>query len=312
MLSLLVLLELQPKEAADHRRPVQVVGDHTSIRRTVLPTQKRVENTPPPTARELWVAAVDMPHAPANIIRTRARSVLRGIAAGDLVPLIGLEEPDSSREQAGGDMVQEARGDGEEESKGRHVAALVNQDANDAPSCNAGDGGQRNGTRGGADGHAADKHNALDAFPENGDEGQDEQRVALTPQLEALAQGAGVDVADLEALEQLEAPFRLQLGDAQHGHAHNGDNHRRDHAEDTFPDVLAVAPFIHAEDVEGSNEQAAQEKADGEANGGAEPYLARRVSWMRAPRSRQRSREIAPVCAVVDRRQCRRRDPASV
>lgn len=51
---------------------------------------------------------VDMPHAITDIVRPWTRTHLVGVGAHDLVPGLGLQEPDAAREEAGCDKVEEA------------------------------------------------------------------------------------------------------------------------------------------------------------------------------------------------------------
>ena len=57
---------------------------------------------------------IDMPHRLRDIIRARSVADLVRVAANEVAPLLRLEEPDSAREKARGNEVEEARGDDEE------------------------------------------------------------------------------------------------------------------------------------------------------------------------------------------------------
>ena len=53
-------------ESNYHGNPVHVIRDHGAIGRGVLPTKEGIEDTP--AAVEVWVTAVDMPDALADIV----------------------------------------------------------------------------------------------------------------------------------------------------------------------------------------------------------------------------------------------------
>lgn len=55
-----------------------------------------------------------MPHALVNVIRAGAGAQLGSIAADNVVPLLRLQVPYRTGEEAGGDEVEEARRDDEE------------------------------------------------------------------------------------------------------------------------------------------------------------------------------------------------------
>jgi len=68
---------------------------------------------------------VDMPYTLPDIVRAWPRPDLCGITTNDLIPSIDFESPDSFREEAGGDKVEEARRDDEEVLERRNIATSV-------------------------------------------------------------------------------------------------------------------------------------------------------------------------------------------
>lgn len=66
-----------------------------------------------------------MPHAPENIVRAGASAILGGRAAGEVIPCVGLEEPDATREQTRRDEVEEAGGHNQEDLERSSVATTT-------------------------------------------------------------------------------------------------------------------------------------------------------------------------------------------
>ena len=58
---------------------------------------------------------INMPYAFSDIIRTWTGTCLGGVASSEIVPLLGLKEPDGPGEEARGDQVEEASGDDKED-----------------------------------------------------------------------------------------------------------------------------------------------------------------------------------------------------
>lgn len=56
-----------------------------------------------------------MPDALADVVRSRSGACLAGVASDDVVPCVVFEEPDCTREEAGGDEVEEAGADYQED-----------------------------------------------------------------------------------------------------------------------------------------------------------------------------------------------------
>ena len=56
-----------------------------------------------------------MPHALGDVVRSWPGTSLGGVASRKVIPLLGLEIPDGAREEAGGDKIEEACGDDEED-----------------------------------------------------------------------------------------------------------------------------------------------------------------------------------------------------
>lgn len=57
---------------------------------------------------------IDVPHALGDVVGSWAGSGLGCVASSQVVPVLCLEVPDGSREEAGGDEVEEAGGEDEE------------------------------------------------------------------------------------------------------------------------------------------------------------------------------------------------------
>ena len=72
-----------------------------------------------------------MPDALADVVRSRTRACFAGVASDGMVPCVVFEEPDRAREEAGGDEVEEAGADDEEDlelccvATARTVSAVV-------------------------------------------------------------------------------------------------------------------------------------------------------------------------------------------
>lgn len=220
---------------------------------------------------------VDVPDAAANVVRTRSRTQLGRVTADNEVPLVGLEVPDALGEEAGGDEVEEAGREDEEVLNGGDVGALVDDEADDGADEQAGEDRQGDGGDGQADADAGDEEDALEALAQDGDEGQDEEGVLFREEAEAVHEGAvapAVLVCAAEGLAQLGVPLVLQLGDAQQDGAHEGDDEGGAEREETLPDVLGAAHLVGGEAVNATDENSAEENADEDADGGAEPDLA--------------------------------------
>lgn len=79
--------------------------------------------------------------------------------------------------------------------------------------------------------------NSLDALSQHGDERQDEHGVFLHQVLQ-FALNRELGVFAVHHFADFEAPFVLELVDAQKGSAHEGDDDAGEDPEDAFPDVL--------------------------------------------------------------------------
>lgn len=152
--------------------------------------------------------------------------------------------------------------------------SLVDQIADQDAGEQARDGGQWDRRCRDPQTDASDKDDGLEPFAEDGDEGEHEHGIFLTEPLEPGGGGVGrgPDVAG-EGAGQLETPFLLELGDAEQGDPHDGDDDGGQQAEDAFPDLIGHAPSIHVEAVKGPDETAAGDDAEQQARAGADPYL---------------------------------------
>lgn len=90
--------------------------------------------------------------------------------------------------------------------------------------------------------HASNEDHSLETFTKNGDEGQDEQSVLLTPELEADSESATSlgAVLDFERFGELDTPLVLEFGHAEKGSTHDGDDEGCEDAERSLPDVLGA------------------------------------------------------------------------
>lgn len=163
------------------------------------------------------------------------------------------------------------------EGLGSH--SLVDEVADDEADADAADDGEGERRCGEAETDTADEDDCLETFAENGDEGQQEHGVLFGPPLEGAAlpgpPGAGAGFFRFEGSSQLDAPLVLQLGDAQEGGTHDGDDDGGDDAEGALPDVLdAVGEVVLAVAVEGADQGAADDQAEQQTGGNAIPDLA--------------------------------------
>ena len=126
-------------------QPVHIVPNHTAIRGAVLPAENGVEDAPPPAAgRVFWAAAVDVPHALADIVRAWTGSRLSCVTAGYLVPRVLLEVPDAAREETSGHEVEDAGGGNEKDLERGCETAAVDDIADGQSSRQTDDDSERN------------------------------------------------------------------------------------------------------------------------------------------------------------------------
>lgn len=211
--------------------------------------------------------------------------------------LVTLEICDASGEQSRADKIQHTGGNDQEDLDGSHVPAsgkcqsvsaggsggavdsLVDQIADQTAGQQAGDGREGDGGCREPQTDASDEDDSLEAFAEDGDEGEDEHGVFLTEPLEAGGGGVGRGPAlGGQGPGQLDAPFLLELGDAEQGDAHDGDDQGGQQAEDALPDLVRDTPSVNVEAVKGANETAAGDDAEQQARAGADPYLGGLIS----------------------------------
>jgi len=102
--------------------PVQIVGQHRAVGCRICPAKDGVEDTPSATAVDLRVAAVDVPYAFTNVVRSWSGSYFGQVSTDDLGPCVHLKRPDCLGEETGSDQVEEAGGDDEEDLKSCTIA----------------------------------------------------------------------------------------------------------------------------------------------------------------------------------------------
>lgn len=108
------LLISHDEEANDDCNPIHIVRDDGAVCRRVLPSEYCIEDTPSTTAIKFRVAEIDMPDALPDVVGSCAGASLGSIASGYVVPVLGFEIPDGSREESSSDKVEEAGRDDEE------------------------------------------------------------------------------------------------------------------------------------------------------------------------------------------------------
>lgn len=94
--------ESQDQKPSDHSKPVQIVRDDRAIRRAVLPSEQRVEDSPPAITVGIRRAAIDVPHTLAYVVAARTSTGFHCAFASELPPRVCLEIPDAFREETGG------------------------------------------------------------------------------------------------------------------------------------------------------------------------------------------------------------------
>lgn len=77
----------------------------------------------------------------------------------------------------------------------------------------------------------------------------------------------------LQSFSQLDTPLGLHLGYTQQSGTHDCDDETGYDAKDTFPDLLYCGPIVNVQAVECSNQSTTDNKANGEADERAPPYL---------------------------------------
>lgn len=275
----LPLLKSHQREGNHDRNPVEVISQHAPVRRTVRPAKDRIENAPSAASIELRVAAIDMPDALPNVVRTGTRADFRGVAADESVPGVILEVPDGFAEEACGDEVEEARADCEEDLEPGGVAAAikiislpyfvfarieaclpVDYVAHQGASAQPADDSQREARRWQTQADTANEHHSLQPFPQHRNERQEKHGVLLTPLLELTPRTPlHIAVLLLKRLSEFDSPLVLQLGDAKQSGTHERDDERGNETKDAFPDVFGAGEVVFAEAVEGADHAAAND-----------------------------------------------------
>ncbi|KAB8437403.1 hypothetical protein FH972_025081 [Carpinus fangiana] len=244
------------EEANNDGDPVHVVANDGTVGGAVGPAEEGVEDAPSASTVQHGIAAVDVPYGLANIVAAGARTRLGGISTSQLVPSVLLQIPDASAKETGGNEVEEAGGDDQEDLEGGNVAKTT----------------LRSGRR--AETDTANEDDGLEALTKDSYERQDEHSVLLAPPLESALATLTHSVLGLESLGQLDTPLVLQLGHAQQGSAHERDDDRCNQGKDTLPDVLGGSEVVDSIAVEGANHATANGETNEETYTGAEPHLA--------------------------------------
>lgn len=105
------LLEPHHSKANHDQDPVQVVRKDRAIGRRIRPAEQRIEDAPTAASVDFRRAAIDVPHALADVVGSWSGACFAGVASDGVVPSVVFEEPDRAREEAGGDEVEEAGAD---------------------------------------------------------------------------------------------------------------------------------------------------------------------------------------------------------
>ena len=262
---------------------------------------------------------VDVPDGLVRVVRAGADADLGGVTTDDVVPLLLLEGPDGTGEEAGGDQIEQAGGCDEEELQFRGRAApgktervhrqpkclldargfslemvymldsLVEDVADDGTNNQTDDDRERDRGSGGGEGNPGDEDDGLDTLAENGDEGQDEHEVLLEETLDDAVPVAGVDLG-LHGSGQLDAPLLLHLTDTEERDADDGDDARGDQAEGAFVVVLGSIPLVGTDRVEGTDESTTNDHAEQKTKTSTQPDLSVEVS-KRSTRLERRQQE---------------------
>lgn len=111
-----------------------------------------------------------------------------------------------------------------------------------AATTEASDNRQGKGNGGKTQAHTSDENYSLETLTKDGDEGQDEHCVFLTPKLEAGSEIAALLglVFGFERFGKLDTPLVLKFGHAEKGGTHDGDDEGCEDAERSFPDVFGA------------------------------------------------------------------------
>ena len=151
----------------------------------------------------------------------------------------------------------------------------IDEVSDQATTSDASGHGQRKGGSRKIQAHASNEDHSLETFTKNGDEGQDEQRVLLTPELEAGSESATLlgAVFDFERFGELDTPLVLKFGHAEKGGTHDGDDEGCEDAERSLPNVLGACPLVFAQGVEGSDQAGTDDDAKDQTQDSAKPYL---------------------------------------
>lgn len=118
----------------------------------------------------------------------------------------------------------------------------VDEVSDQAATPKASDHWQGKGDGGKIQAHTSDENYSLETFTKKGDEGQDEQCVLLTPELETGSESTTLlgAVLALEGFGELDTPLVLKFGHAKKGGPHDGDDEGCEDAEGSRPDVLGA------------------------------------------------------------------------
>lgn len=209
-----------------------------------------------------------------------------------MVPCVVFEEPDRAREEAGGDEVKEAGANHQEDlelccvATARTSSAIVNvstmthgslpidQIPNCTTSSQATDDSKRKRRSRQTQTNTSNENHSFQSLPKHRDKRQQKHSILLTPLLKPRPRTPlDLLIILLQRHRNLHPPLVLQLGHAKQRRAHHGDNNRSEQTEDTFPDVFGAREVVFAKAVEGADQPAADDEADCEPEGDADPDL---------------------------------------
>ena len=152
--------------------------------------------------------------------------------------------------------------------------SLVDEESDQGATTKTADDSKRERTGWKTQADTADEDNRFEALPEDSDERQEEHGVFLAPEFEAAAfYFTSGGVLGFELSGELDAPFILELGDAEKSGAHDTDDQGCNQTKGAFPDVFGACPFVFAETVESSNQASTDDETDSKAHGGSHPDL---------------------------------------
>ena len=154
------------------------------------------------------------------------------------------------------------------------MRSLVDKESNQGTTTKTADDSKRERTGWKTQANPTDEDNRFEALPKDSDERQEEHGVLLTPEFEAAAfYFASGAIFGLELSGELDAPFVLELGDAEKSSAHDTDDQGCYKTKGAFPNVFGACPFVLPEAVESSDQASTDDETDGKAHSSSHPDL---------------------------------------